>query len=211
MNIDNNKPLAILGNPNSGKTNLMFFFASLCSAQRKRYTLGYPKYVEGFKNLSTLEDLAKIEDAVVLIDEFDKYISLTDKRANHALMQVLKFCEHKRIKLVFNTQLSQFITKQVSALVPQWAILNIDYFGLKNGSKPKRILQYIKHPLIETSFIGMNLPMGKFVFWDDYGEVGDNGVHDYPNMDIKKDWNLTKRQAKKKLREAEEVLEGNFC
>ena len=170
IELNNNKPIAILGNPNTGKTNLMFFLASLCSAPKK-YLLGYPKKMEGYINLSDIKDLARLENCTLLIDELDQLIPIYEKKSNEALKRLLKFTAHNNIKLVFTTQLSQFITKMMEALVPCWAITELDIFSLKNGSKPKRILlDYLKMPHIINAEIGMKLPQGQFCWYQEQAE-----------------------------------------
>jgi len=192
--VNDYKPVAILGNPNSGKTNLMFYLASLHSAP-KRYILGYPTEVKGFVALSNIQDVSKISECVLLIDEIDEIIPFYEKRSNEALKRLLKFTAHNNIKLIFSTQLSQFVSKMMEALVPQWAITQIDIFTLKNGSKPKRILiDYVKKPEIINKEIGMKLPLGQFVWYNDQGKVGETGIYRFPDMKIGKDWGIAKEK-----------------
>lgn len=206
MNIDTNKPICILGNVHTGKTNLSFFLASKCT-HPKRYTLGYPQPIEGYINLSSMQDLTKIDNCVLLIDEIDQFIPIYEKKSNEALQRLLKFAEHNNIKLIFNTQLSQFINKMMEALVPCWAITEIDIFSLKNGSKPKRILlDYLRIPTIVNKEVGMRLPLGNFIWYDDLAEAGINGVKQFDNMNIGKDWGMTKHDKKKAVQELSKSL-----
>lgn len=183
----NNKPIAILGNTNTGKTNLTVYFGKECPHPNK-YLLGYPIKIDGFKSLNSLQDLNMITNAVVLVDELDDIIPITERKSNDALKRVLKYAEHNKIKIIFNTQLSQFVNKMMEAFIPCWAITQIDIFSLKNGSKPKRILlDYIKRPEIINKEVGMRLPTGQFVWFNDNAQAEENGIYEFPFMEIGKD------------------------
>jgi hypothetical protein len=194
--LKNNKPVMILGNPHTGKTNLGVALSKL--SERKLYTLGYPKEIKGFTGLNYLDDIFKINNCTLFIDEIDEIIDFYDKRDNKKFRELLKFAWHNDIKLIANTQLSQFINKSCEALVPCWAITNIDMFGLKNGSKPKRIVKDTKHPCITS--IGMKLELGQFIWYDDTAQAGENGVYKFPDQGIGKDWKNATKTAKESAR-----------
>lgn len=191
--LQNNKAIAIIGNANTGKTNLAFYFASLCSHKNK-YLLGYPKKMDGFVSLNSTEDLSKIIDALLIIDEFSKYFPVWNKRSNESLLELLQFAEHNKIKLILTTVLSQFITKQCEALIPCWGIKQINIRRLKNGSTPSYVLKYaIKHPNISTEF--MKVGIAEFVWFNENGVAGENGIYSFPDMGVKKDWKNSEDKA----------------
>lgn len=199
MKLKNFKPIAVLGNPHTGKTNLCAFLAEKSGFETK-YILGYPAKIDGYINLNDLRDLSRISECVLVIDEIDELIPIYDKKSNEALKRLLKFCYHNKIKLIFNTQLSQFISKMMSALVPCWAMTEIDIFELKNGSKPKRILlDYIKLPKIINKEIGMRLELGNFVWYNDYAEAGENGLYQFKDMNLDKAWGNNDKDTVKKI------------
>jgi len=186
--LNNYKPIMVLGNPNHGKTNLSAYLARE-TGFKDLYLLGYPGEIEGFKNLNDLRDLCRIKECCVIIDEIDEIIPLSSRRSGEAIKRVLKFAYHNRIKLIFNTQLSQFVSKMMSALIPCWAVVEMDVFELKNGCKIKRILlDYIKLPGVINKELGMRLEVGKFIWFDDYASAGDNGVCSFPDQGIGKAW-----------------------
>jgi hypothetical protein len=208
MKEQNYKPIAIIGNPDTGKTTLMLHLMNE-SGFDKKYILGYPEKIDGFGKLSDLRDLSRVSDCVVGIDEIDEIIPMYEKRANDALKRVLKFAYHNRIKLIINTQLSQFVSKMMAALIPQWAITEIDIFELKNGSKPKRILiDYLKIPEVVSKEVGMKLKRGCYVWYNDQAIPGENGVYSFPDMHIKKAWgNESAREKQAELKEVEKSLQ----
>ena len=187
--INNNRAIAIIGVADSGKTNLAFYFAKM-NKQEKKYLLGYPKKMDGFISLNSTEDLSKITEGLLIIDEFSRYFPVWERKSNASLLNLLQFAEHNQIKLILTTTLSQFITKQCEALIPCWAIKQINIRRLKNGSTPSYVLKYaIKHPNISTDF--MKVAVNEFVWFNENGKAGENGIYEFPNMFIEKDWKIT--------------------
>src|SRR4030042_992254 len=158
--LENNKPIAVLGCCNSGKTNLAVFLARQ-SNKPKMYTLGYPTKIDGFINLSSMDDLFQIENCVVFIDEIDRYIKIYDKKSNEQLYELLKFTEHNRIKLIFTTQISQFVTKGVKAFVPCWEIKQN-----KRRIKMKQTYNFKNENTKILRAINMSLTLKKRFGWD---------------------------------------------
>lgn len=186
MNIDNNKACAVIGDTNTGKSNLAVYLASKCS-HKKKYTLGYPEKLDGFVNLSSIDDIALIEDCVLFIDELSRYFPVHDRKANDKLMDLLQFAEHNKIKLILTTQLSQFITKQCEAMIPQWAIKQLNVRRLKNGSTPSFVIKHVmKDRRITRDFI--KLRVEEFIWYNEQATAGENKIETFICMGVKKDW-----------------------
>lgn len=184
--LNNTDHIAIIGNTNTGKSNLLFYLASQCDT-KKKYLLGYPIYVDGFTAINSIDDIRELSDCVLCIDELSKYFPIWQNKSNIALIEFLQFAQHNRVKLIFTTQLSQAITKQVEAFIGCWAIKKITMHSLKNGSMPKNILKYsIKHPNITGEFI--KLENKEYVWYNTNGVVGENGIKEFPFMNIGKHW-----------------------
>lgn len=184
--IDNNHAICVLGIPNSGKTNLAVYLARQTSHETK-YTLGYPKPIEGFKNLSSIDDLGQINDCVLLIDEFSKFFPLWTRKTNEKLLEMLQFAEHNNVKLILTTQFSQAITRQVEAMIPCYAVKRIIMSTLKNGSIVKDALKYkIKHPNLTSDYV--KVEANEYVFYNVYGGIGESGIYTFSEQGIKKDW-----------------------
>jgi hypothetical protein len=187
MNINDNQPIAIVGGTNTAKTNLMVYLARQVPQTRTRYILGYPRDIKGFVALNSIEDLAKISNCVLCIDELSRYFPPWEKKTNESLMRMLQFAQHNKIKVIMNTQLTQTITKQLEAFITQWAIKQIRMTTLKNGSTPKNILKYsIKHPNITPDLV--RLALNEYVWYNENGVAGENGVKTFPDQHIGKDW-----------------------
>lgn len=187
INFDRFKSVAILGDINSAKTNLAIYHLRDYRGKRKIYTLGYPRKLDNFTQLSSFRDVFKLTDSIIFIDELQKFIRVYDKKANYDLMDLISLFAHKNNTLVFTTCLSQFITQGIEAFIDCWMLTRIsDLDNLKNGSKPKRIVQNTVDP--KCNKWSLSLLNGEYLEFSELNEVGVNGIKFFPNQNIGKDW-----------------------
>lgn len=186
IDLDKIKSLAILGDTNSGKTNLGFWYLNSYKGTRQKYLLGYPKKIDGFVSLSTFTDLFKLKDAIVYIDEIEKFVKVYDRKANYQLMEVLAFCEHKNVTIIFSTQITQFVTRGVESLIDCWATTRIDLETLKNGAKLKRVIERLADPRKNEWMLALD--NGEYFEYSERNEIGENRVKKFPDQKIGKDW-----------------------
>lgn len=193
LSLDSTDSVAIIGDRNSGKTNLAFYLLNNYRGNKDIYLYGYPKTVKGFKNISIWSDLLKIVDSIIFIDEIHRYIKLLDRRANQEFLELLSFLAHQGNTLVFTTQLSQFITKGVEASIQTWLIKQIDIMSLKNGSKPKRILKEVANHKITDK--GMALKPDEVVAYDATQPEGFSALYSFDFQNVGKDWKTPTKTA----------------
>lgn len=187
MELDNTKVIAIIGDTDSGKTNLAFHLLREYKGTRQIYLLGYPKQVDNFIVLSDFNDIFSLTDSIIFMDEIHRFIKLYDKKANQQLLELISLLGHNNNTLVMTTQLSQFLTKSVEAFIDGWFLTRIkDIKTLKNGSKPKRIVQNTVHH--NCNQWSLALKPGEYLENCDTNPVGVNGVKTFPFQGIGKDW-----------------------
>ena len=186
VNLDKTKTIAILGDIDSGKTNLAFYFMNDYKGTRQRILYGYPKEVEGYKSLCCWTDLLKVKDSIIFIDEIQRYIKAYETQANHKLMEFISLLSHKNNTLIFTTQLTQFITKGVEGFIDCWAIKRICLDSLKNGSKPKRVIKRLDIPR-KNNWV-LDLEPNEYFEYCERNEIGENGIKQFPFQDVGKDW-----------------------
>ena len=146
VQLDEVKSVAILGDINTCKTNLAFSMLREYKGDRQIYLVGYPKQIDNFKTISNFQDLFKLTDSIIFIDEIQKYIKIYDRRANYDLMELISLFAHNNNTLIFSTCLSQFISKSIEGYIDCWDLTRIlDIKSLKNGSKAKRIIEQTSH------------------------------------------------------------------
>lgn len=186
VNLDKVRSIAIIGNIDTGKTNLMFSYANNYKGKRKKYLFGYPKEIKGYKSLSNWEDLLKIRNGIILIDEISHFIKVYDRRQNYKLMELISLFSHKNNTLIFSTQLSQFITRGVEAFIDCWGIKRIDLELLKNGSKPKRLIQRLSYAK-KNDWV-LDLENNEFYEYSEKNNIGENRIKTFSFQNVGKDW-----------------------
>lgn len=186
IDLDKIRSLAIIGNLDQGKTNLLFYYGNSYKGARKKYLFGYPKEKEGYISLYSWEDLLKIRDGIILIDEINTFIKIYDKKKNYQLMELISLFAHKNNTLIFTTQLSQFISRGIEAFIDCWAIKRLDLETLKNGSKPKRIIQRLNYPK-KNEWV-LDLEQNEFYEFSDKNVIGENRVKTFPFQEVGKDY-----------------------
>lgn len=199
--IDNNKPIAVLGATDSGKTNLAVYLAKQCS-HKEKYLLGYPKEIEGFINISDKDELFRLKDCVIILDEFSRYYSRYGRHHNDSLDEALDFAEHRNIKLILTAQNNQAIDRELESKIKCWAIKRINVHTLKQGGMCKVAIQTIKDPRITSSHL--SLENSEFLWWNIDSQIGENGIHTFENQHVPKAWNVQTDVHKKVQRKVQQ-------
>lgn len=182
IDLDKVRTIAILGDRETGKTNLLFFLAKNYKGDKNVVLYAYPRS-HGYQRIYSLEDLSSIKNSVVFMDELQRHLPLYQKRMNEQFLELLGVLAHNNNVLVFNTGMSHFITKALDGFLDCFIYTRIRDLGtLKNGSRAKRLLQ--QNSFQEISSWSVNVPLGKCLV------IGDEkkGVFDFKDMGIKKDW-----------------------
>ena len=185
--VDNNKPIAIVGESDSGKTNLLIYLSKLCKSKKQIVILGYPIKLEGIDLISSTDDFNKLSNCVLLIDEFGIYIDKYEHGTNKKLQELIRLCAHNNVKLIVSTQISQDFDKTTESLIKTWICKQINIHTLKNGSSVKKSLQSLKHSNINS--MGIRLEQNEYT-WVNYESkvIGENRIYDFPYQNIGKDY-----------------------
>ena len=182
INLDKYKTIAILGDRNTGKTNLIFYLAKNYKGNRQILLYAYPKSY-GYKRIYSLEDLSLTTNSIILMDELQNHIKFYNKRTSEEFLELLAVMAHNNNTIIFTTPMSQFITKALDVFIDGFIYTRISDLGvLKNGSKAKRILQ--NNSFQQINKWSVNLDIGKCLVLCDY----DKGVFNFNNQGINKDW-----------------------
>lgn len=208
MDLDKVKSVCIIGDIDAGKTNLAFYLLRQYKGARKIYLVGYPKKIDNFASLSNWQDMFKLTNSIIFIDELQKFIKIYDRRANYDLMELISLFKHQNNTLIFTTQLSQFITRGVEAFVDCWVLTRLmDLATLKNGSKPKRVIQSTLHP--QCTKWSLNLRNGEYLEFSEMNMIGENGVKKFTDQKIQKDWKNCEEMTRKSIQTITEKRSEN--
>jgi hypothetical protein len=187
MDLDKCKVIAIIGDVNSGKTNLAVHLLRTYPGKKNIYIYGYPQQLDNFIPLINKTQLSMVEDGIIFIDELQRFFRLYDKNTNREFIEFVSLSAHKNNCLIFTTQLSQNLTKAMEAFVDGFCITRVrDISTLKLGSKIKRVVDNCID--IRRTSWGLFLKDGEFLSNSDYDNIGDGGITTFPYQGIGKDW-----------------------
>ena len=163
--LKNIKTIAIFGDCGSGKTALAYKILECFKAFKKCYFMKHPKpkliTEQGYFNLRNLEDLEKLQDCVIYLDEPQLYTSVYDKHTNLIFAKICSLARQRNITLILSSSDTRVFTKHNEAYFDLWLIKDVDYFSVKNGSRIKNIIK-------ENCFIdprGFTLNKNEFISW----------------------------------------------
>ena len=187
MDLDKLNTLAVIGDRNSAKTNLLIYLMMEYKGTKKKYLMSYPKEINGFNKINTMTELSQLTNSIIRIEEIQRVIPFYSKRTNDHLLELLSTMAHNNNTIIFTTCLTQFIAKALDGFIDGFCYTRMKDLGqLKNGSKCKRRINEFKHHKINNWCI--NLEKGEYLEIIDDNELSENGIKTFPNMDIKKDW-----------------------
>jgi hypothetical protein len=182
IDLDKVNTIGILGDRHTGKTNLMFYLASSYKGQRQIIFYGYPKATIPYSQIHTISELEMQTDKIIFMDELQKHIKFYDRRMNGQFLDILSTLAHNRNTLVFNTQMSQYITKALDCFLDGFIYTRIsDLAQLKNASKAKRLLQGFSTQRLGSCTL--RLDKGEYLQIEQ-----SNGLAVFPDMNVGKDW-----------------------
>lgn len=181
--LDSVRTIAVLGDRDTGKTNLVFSLLKNYKGNKEIVLYAYPN-PRGYRNIYSLQELASTQNAIVFMDELQNHIKFYSKNTNDAFLELLATMAHNNNTLIFTTPMSQFITKSLDVFIDCFVYTKmLDMGSLKNGSKAKRLLQ--ENSFKEITPWGVNLFKGEYILISEYKR----GKFYFENQNIPKDWN----------------------
>ena len=157
------RAVGILGSRNSGKTAMCFYISQFTDLNV--HIFNYPKrelLPSNWKIVYDFEELIKITDSFIIIDEPQLYIPIYEKTANIKFMKLLSLMRQKDNILVTATSDSRFYTRGLESYIDTWILKDIDFETLKQGSKASKIIK--KNSLISPE--AFKLDVNEYVLED---------------------------------------------
>jgi hypothetical protein len=187
MNLDKQRMIAIIGDIDSGKTNLAIYQLRQYKGQRKIYTLGYPYKIDNFIPLAKKQDMGCLTDSIIFVDELTKFFPCRERHTNEEFMQIARILSHTGNTIIFTTQQTQDLTERMEAFVDCFLITKIvDLRYLKKGSATKNaVLDCADYRL---TLYSLNLKQGEYYESSLKNPIGENGIKEFPFQNIGKDW-----------------------
>ena len=157
------RTIAIYGNCGSGKTSLAYHLIDLIKENKKVFFLKHPKpeLIEemGYEDLDSLEQMEKMQDCVLYIDEPQLSLPIYAHKANKIIAQICSLARQLDITLVISSSDTRVFTKANEAYFDLWCVKDLDYDMVKNGSKIKNVLR--KNAKFDPS--GIRLDKDEFI------------------------------------------------
>jgi len=179
------KIIGIIADSNSGKSNLIYYLIKTLQKKAKfnLFTYGLKKDIGDFK-IYSIEELEKIKNSLIILDEFFNIFDLTDRKKVKMIEKTIRLIFHNNNILVLcgvPENFRKFISNK----------LDLIFFGkctlgdFVNGSKVKKVC--LDYGGIELGSSILDLPKNKFIVFDTHYRKLD--VPYLQEFDTKKDNN----------------------
>lgn len=189
VDLDKCRVVAIIGNINTGKTNLAVSLLRNYQGKRKIFFLGYPKQIDKFKMISSKRDLLLIKDGIIFIDELNLLINMSEERTSQEFIKLVSLLAHSNNTLIFTTALSHTITRKMESFIDTYLLTKIeDTDSLKQGGQVKKIIK--NTPSSKTLMGGLYLELGEYLEFSFSNQIGENKIKNFTFQYIGKDWKI---------------------
>lgn len=199
-NLEKIKIIAIYGDTGTGKTGLAYKIIELFN--KKVYFLKHPRpeIIEkiGYKNLTSLEEIERLQDCIIFWDEPQLSTQIHDKKANRIIANVCSLARQLDILLIIASSDTRVFTKHNEAYFDLWLIKDVDFEMIKQGSKIRKAIK--NNSRFEPS--GFRLEDNEFLA-ESRKLRGFNGKHTF---ELPKIWN---EEHSKPYRNSENISEKN--
>lgn len=141
-----NKPFvgAIVGDANSGKSNMIYHIINELqnSYNFNLHIFGLRYNIEGANKIFSIDELEKIKNSVILLDEFFSLLDLEDRRKKTQIERTLRLLFHNN-NIILLAGLPENFKKFISAKVTVIFYKQVTVEDFINGSSIKRnIMKY---------------------------------------------------------------------
>ncbi|MGQ4876861.1 MAG: hypothetical protein ACP6IY_22575 [Promethearchaeia archaeon] len=177
--------MAVVGDVNESKSNLLYHLIEELRKEGKfsLYTYGLRKKISYSTTIYSIEELEKIRNSVVIIDEVMSLWDLTNRMAKRQIENTLRLIHHNNNVLVVCGVPENF-RKFIASKLDYVFFKRVTISDFVNGSRVKRILTNYKGSELGSSVL--NLRRDETILF--------NGLHYsklevpyYPKYDSKKD------------------------
>ena len=144
--------IALAGEKDSGKTNnLLYLIKEFREDGNKTpiFSFGLPEQVQeyantlGVKEISSLSQLIKKRDCIIILDEFQK-LKLNDRRFKDQLDEVIDFVYHHNVYLILSSPNIREFNSIIGSIIEGWLLKDVKLSSCVNGSQLKEVVDNYK-------------------------------------------------------------------
>jgi hypothetical protein len=137
---DSPKLIGVVGDANSGKSNMLYFIIKALRAKHNfsLYTYGMRVNLVGEQKIYSVERLETIQNSIILIDEFASLFDLDDRKEKKQVEHTLRLIFHNNNVVLFcglPENYKKFIAAKLGAMIFKKCALS-DFI---NGSRVKSV------------------------------------------------------------------------
>lgn len=157
------RTIAIFGEPGTGKTALAYSLLNVLKPFKEVYFLKHPNpqilKEMGFKQLISLEEMERMRNIVLYIDEPQIHIPIYDRKSNAVIAKICSLARQLDITLIISSSDTRVFTKHNESYFDLWLIKDLDFTMVKNGSKIKKAVK--NHSIFDPE--GFRLEVDEFL------------------------------------------------
>lgn len=134
----------IIGDANSGKSNLIYYILQELQKNYKfnLFTFGLKYDIKGANKIYSIDELEKIKDSFIVLDEFFSLLDLEDRRKKVQIERTLRLLFHNN-NIIILAGLPLNFKKFISAKITLTFYQKVTFEDFINGSSVKKnILKY---------------------------------------------------------------------
>jgi hypothetical protein len=162
---DSPKLIGVVGDANSGKSNLLYFIVdSLMKKYKfKLFSYGLRVNIAGEIKIYSVEQLEILQDSIIIIDEFASFFDVDNRKEKKQIEQTLRLIFHNNNVVLFcglSENYKKFIASKLDAVIFKRCALG----DMINGSRVKSLaMQYGGY---ERGAAILNIPKDSALLYD---------------------------------------------
>lgn len=156
--------VGVIADRNNGKSMLLYNIIDFSLKHSvPAYAFGLEVLPDGVQELNTLEQLERLKDCVVIVDEFGSFFNLKDGKSVVKMESVFRRLHHDNKRLILSGTPDNF-NKFVSSNLDVFAFKGVTFKQLVNGSSAKEVATSFKGQFARFSFL--DVPLDKVLLYD---------------------------------------------
>jgi hypothetical protein len=161
---DRPKLIGLVGDAGTGKSNLLYY---VVKTLREQYTFNLYSYglrlSLGEQKIYSVEELERIHDSVVLIDEFTSMFDVDDRKEKRQIENTLRMIFHNN-NVVLLSGLPENYKKFIAAKLDAMVFTRCALSDFINGSRDKKVALNYRGP--ELGAAVLNVELSRAIVYD---------------------------------------------